>query len=286
MAYPLVMLASLLAADPAVAPFEYPIFVTIGPDRTLYIADQNIPAVFKLTASGEVGALYKGEKRYRTPLYRPRGLAVAQNGDLIVCDPATYDVYRLRPDGKATPLTGRNVKLLDGRETTLGELIQPEGAAVSADGKVYVSDMKYQAIFAIGDDRKPVKVADVPAPRGVAFDTDGTLLVVSNSPAQLKRVDVQSGEVTDVVGARPFRFPMSVCVRPDGQYIVTDNYSKALWLVTREGKASKWVEGEPLQNPTGVACDAEGNLAIADPHQRKIYWLSPEKQFSVAAESK
>lgn len=275
----------MLSADPAVAEFDYPIFVAPGADGSVYVADQNIPAIYKLSPAGEVSTVYKGEKKYRTPLYRPRGLAALENGDLIVCDPATYDVYRVTAGGEAQPLTGQMVKLLDGRETTLGELIQPEGVAVAADGGIFVSDMKYQAIFKI-EDRKPVKVADVPAPRGIAFDTDGTLLVVSNSPAQLKRVDVSSGEVTDVVGARPFQFPMSVCVQPDGQYVVTDNYSKALWLVNREGKASKLVEGEPLVNPTGVACDKEGNLVIADPHQRKIFRLSPDKQFTVAAQAK
>src|SRR5690606_13504049 len=115
------------------------------------------------------------------------------------------------------------------------------------DGTIYVSDMKYQAIFKIGEDRKPVKVADVPAPRGIALDQDGSLVVVSNSPSQLKKVNLESGEVSDIVSARPFSFPMSVCVRPDGKYVVTDNYSKALWLVDRQGKASKLVEGEPLK---------------------------------------
>ena len=111
------------------------------------------------------------------------------------------------------PLTGKKTKLLNGIETTMGELVQPEGVAVAADGTIYVTDLKLRAVFKI-EEHKPVKVAEIPAPRGIAVDTDGTLVVVSHSDSQLKRVDPTDGKVTDIVQARPFAFPLSVCVRP------------------------------------------------------------------------
>ena len=278
-------LVVLLGASPAKVEFDYPIYLTVGPDRSIYVADQYIPAIYRIGQDGSVATLYKGKKQYRTPLYRPRGLALDPAGNVIVCDPATMDVFRVTPKGEAIPLTGKKTKLLNGIETTMGELVQPEGVAVGADGSIYVTDLKLRAVFKI-QDGKPVKVADVPAPRGIAIDKDGTLVVVSHSSSQLKRVNPSDGKVTDIVQARPFSFPLSVCVRADGQYVVTDNYSKALWLVTREGKASKLVEGEPLKNPTGLSLDKDGNLAIADPHKKQIFWLSPDKKFTIAAEAK
>lgn len=278
------ILALTFSADSAKVEFDYPIFLTVGPDRTIYVADQNVPAIYKIAPDGSASTLFKGSKQYRTPLYRPRGLTLDKNGDLLVCDAATMDVYRLSKDGKPQPLTGKKIKLLNGIETTMGDIIQPESVAVAPDGTIYVSDLKQRVIFKI-QDGKPVKHAEVPAPRGLAIDKDGSLLVVSHSEAQLKRV-APDGTVTNVIEGRPFSFPISICVLADGNYVVTDNYSKALWLVTPKGKAEKLIEGDPLKNPTGVAVDSAGNLAIADPHQKKIFWLSPDKKFTTAAEGK
>ena len=46
------------------------------------------------------------KKQYRTPLYRPRGLAVGKAGELYVADTATMDVFRVTPDGKAASIDG------------------------------------------------------------------------------------------------------------------------------------------------------------------------------------
>lgn len=276
----------LWTADAAKVEFDYPIFLAVGPDRAVYVSDQNVPAIYKIGADGKVATVYKGKKQYRTPLYRPRGIAVDKDGSLIVCDPATMDVFRVLPDGKAIPLTGKKVKLLNGIETTMGDVfIQPEGVAIARDGTIYISDLRLRAVYRIGKDNKPVKLADVPAPRGLALDKDGSLLVLSHSDAQLRRVTTD-GKVAIVVGGRPFGFPMSICVRADGNYVVTDNYSKSLWLVTPQGKAEKLVEGEPLKNPTSVALDTDGSLVVADPHKQKVFVVSPTKQVTVKAEAK
>lgn len=282
--------ATIIAAAPAKAPFEYPIFLTIGPDRSIYVADQDVPAVFRITPDGKVVTLFKGQRKYRTELYRARPLALDANGILLVGDPATMDVYKLGADGKAAPLTGKPVKHLNGMTANVGEFLMPEGVAVGPDGTIYVADLRYAAIFKVPPgSNKPAKLADLPAPHGMVFDRDGTLVVVSHGESNLKRVRTDTGAVTDILAGRlPTRkyvpFPLSVCVRPDGNYVVTDNYNRCLWLVSRDGKADVLVEGDPLKKCTGVACDKAGNLAIADPASQKIYWFSPDKKFSVAAE--
>jgi sugar lactone lactonase YvrE len=274
-----------LGAGPAKVEFDYPLYLTVGPDRAIYVSDQNIPAVYKIGPDGSVKTIYRGKKLYRTPLYRPRGLCVEKSGSLLVCDPATYDVFRLSQDGVATPLSGKKTKLLNGMETTLGEFINPEGVVVASDGTIFVTDIKYSAVFRIGADRKPVKHAAVPAPRGLAIDKDGSIVVISMSEAQLRRV-AKDGKVTNIVEGRPFGFPLSVCVRGDGNYVVSDNYGRTLWLVTPKGKAEKLLDGEPFKKCTGVAIDEQGNLYVADPEQRKIILVSPEKKLTVVAEAK
>lgn len=279
-----------VAAAPAKAPFEYPIYLTVGPDRSIYVADQNLPGVIRITPDGKAVTLFKGQQKYRTELYRARPVALDGKGTLLVGDPATMDVYRLGGDGKPAPLTGKPVKHLNGMTANVGEFIIPEGLAVGADGTIYVADLRYATIFKVAPgSNKPAKLAEVPAPHGMALDRDGTLVVVSHGESNLVRVRADTGAVTNILAGRlPNRkyvpFPLSVCVRPDGNYVVTDNYNRCLWLVTRDGKADVLVEGDPLKKCTGVASDSAGNLAIADPASQKIYWLSPDKKFSVAAE--
>lgn len=263
--------------------FQYPIYLAIGPDGTIFVSDQDVPAIVRIAPDRQSSVLFQGSRQYRTPLYRPRGLAVDAQGHVWACDPATMDVYRVGPDGTATPTTGKKIALLDKRETTMGDIVQPEGIVLAPDGTVYVSDLRLHLIYRMGADKKLVELAKVPAPRGMALDKDGTLVVVSHSPNQLVRVDPKTGEVKPIVSARPFRFPLSVCVLPDGNYLVTDNYAKAIWKVTPEGKAEKWIEGEPLINPTGIATDGNGKIVIADPHAKKIFVVADDRKLEVLA---
>lgn len=264
--------------------WEYPIFVTTGPEGTLYVSDQNAPAILAVAADGAVRPLFIGSKQYRTPLYRPRGLAVSPAGDLWICDPATFDLYRLPLKGEAAavkpvPVTGDATTLLDGRTTTMGNtFVQPEGIAFAPDGTAYVSDMKLNTIFAVAPGKEngrptPSVVARVAAPRGLLVDADGSLVVVSNSDTPLVRVATKDGTVTPIVTGRKFQFPMSVCRWKDG-YAVTDNYSRAIWSVGKGGEAAKLVDGAPLRNPTGIAALNDA-LFILDSHQRTLYRWSP-----------
>jgi sugar lactone lactonase YvrE len=279
-----------LCAEPARVPFEYPIFLTVGPDRSIYVSDQDVPAIYKITPDGKASVLFKGQRRFRTPLYRPKGIAVGPNGDVFVCDPATMDVYRITPDGKATGLTGKAIVELNGKPGVRGEFVQPEGVAVAPDGTVYVSDLKLGAIFRIAKDGKePVRVVDVPAPHGLALDVDGTLLVVSHGDSHLKRVKLDDRTVTNVLPGRlPSRpwgpYPLSVALKPGGGYLVTDNYNRCLWHVSKDGKAEVFFESESFKKVDGVGVDKDGNVAIADPGSLKVFMLSPQKKLTVAAE--
>ena len=96
---PVLCLLALLGVSPAKVEFDYPIYLTVGPDRSIYVSDQYIPAIYRIAADGKVTTLYKGKQQYRTPLYRPRGLALDAAGNVIVCDPATMGRFSHQPEG-------------------------------------------------------------------------------------------------------------------------------------------------------------------------------------------
>jgi DNA-binding beta-propeller fold protein YncE len=268
--------------DPA---FEYPIFLAVSADGTVFVSDQDKPAIMKITGDGKSSIVFQGSKTFRTVLHRPRGIAVDAQGNLLVCDPSTMDVYRVSPNGNATGLTGKPITELNKKPGVRGVFVQPEGVAVSSDGTIYVSDLRLHTIYALTKDSKtPKKIATVPAPHGMIVDTDGSLVVVSHGTSHLVRVDPQTGNVTNILGGRlPGKvnaFPLGVAVQSDGSYLVSDNYNRCLWRVSRDGKPEIFFESTELKKVTSVGVSKNGRVVLADPGNRCIFWLTQEKKLT------
>lgn len=260
---------------------EYPLFIAMDAKGDVIVGDQDAPAILRASPDGSVKTLFQASKQFRTPLNRPRGIAVDSSGEAYICDPTTMDVYRLGGGGNPIGLTGRPIKELNGKPGVRGEIIQPEGVAVGADGTVYVSDLRLHTIFKIAKGSKqPVKVATVDAPHGMLLDADGSLVVVSHGESHLVRVKLADGSVTNILPGRLegkySPFPLSVARRADGSYLVTDNYNKCLWAITPDGKASVFAQPPEFGKVTGVAVAKDGRIAVADPKNGCIHWLAPD----------
>lgn len=245
------------AAKPAPA---YPLAVAVSGDD-LYTVDLDLPGVWK---TSDVTALFaEGTKLLRKPMNRPRCVAMHPTKGILVGDTATREIYWIESEGAAPkPLTN-------------GYLGVVMALAVSPDGKtIYAGDAEKRATFKLPvEGGKPELVARVNA-RGLAFDSDGKLWAVTPDAAAVKRIDVSSGEVEDIVTGRPFQFPNGLCWAGDHGY-VTDGYGKCIWKFTPDGKTEKWHEGEPLVGPVGIAI-TDQSIFVADPKQKEIYEFDRE----------
>jgi glucose/arabinose dehydrogenase len=275
------LLLSFHQAPANAAKLDYPLFIAMDASGAVVGGDQSAPSIFKAARDGDVKTLFQASPRFRTPLNRPRGVAIDGDGAALVCDPTTMDVYRLGADGKPVGLTGKPIKELNGAAGIRGEFIQPEGIAVGADGTVYVADLRLHTIYKLPKGSKsPVKLASVDAPHGMTLDPDGTLVVVAHGDSHLVRVKIADGSVTKILqgrleGKNP-SFPLSVARKPDGAYLVTDNYNKCLWSVTGDGKSAVFANPPEFKKVTGVAVSKDGSIAVADPESKCIHWLSPD----------
>ena len=98
----LVLIAASSQADDNTASDEqaepkYPLAVAVDGD-TLYVVDLDLPGVWAV--QGEQRELFvRGTKLLRTPLNRPRCVAIHPAGGILVGDSATREVYHVASSG-------------------------------------------------------------------------------------------------------------------------------------------------------------------------------------------
>ncbi len=253
--------------------FVYPLAVTAGADGIIYVADRNLPGVWKVE-NGQKSIYFQGSKTFRTPLNAVRCLAIDHQGKLLAGDSATREVYRFDETGQPQPLTK-------------GWIGIPVAIAVAADGSIYTADLELQRVWKMPSEgsEKPIEFSVINSPHGLVFDPDGNLWVLSSSSkqGQIQKV-TPAGVIEPWIKDHPFNNPHNIVRMDDGTFFVTDNYEHCVWKIAADGKPEKFVSGEPLDRPVGL-CRSGENLLIADPHIRTIFTLAPDKSLTVLVKS-
>ena len=242
--------------------FIYPLAVTATADGLIYVADRNLPGIWKIE-NGQKSVFFQGSKKFRTPL-----------NALLAGDSSTRDVFRFDDAGQPQPLTS-------------GWIGIPMALAVAPDGTIYTADLELHRIWKMPAEgaKEPTEFAVINSPRGLTLDPDGNLWVLSTSSkqGQIQKV-TPDGKIEPWIKDHPFNLPHNIVRMDDGTFFVTDNYEHAVWKIAADGKPEKFVSGEPLDRPVGLSRSGD-NLLIADPHIRTIFSLAPDKMLTVVASS-
>ncbi|MFO0905139.1 MAG: hypothetical protein U0939_19185 [Pirellulales bacterium] len=237
---------------------DYPLAVASAAEGPIYLADRNLPGVWKL--EGEKLSLhFQASKKFRTPLNAVRCLALDAQGKLLAGDSATRDVYRFDDQNQPVPLTK-------------GAIGIPMSIATAKNGDLIVADLELHVIWRVpAAGGTPSKVAAVPAPRGVAVDSEDRIWVVSHGKDQIVRLDAE-GKPETIVAGQPFQFAHQIVINEKGTAFVSDGYSKAVWKIEPGAEPQKWVAGEPLVNPVGLAL--RGALVlVVDPRAKTVFQI-------------
>lgn len=236
---------------------KYPLAIAVGKDSAVYVADRDLPGIWKF-ADNKWSIYFQGSKKFRTPLNAVRCLAIDSDGKLLAGDSATRDIYRFDAAGQPQPLTKGNVGI-------------PMAIAVAKDGGIYVSDLEIQRIVKVlAAGGEPEIIAELAAVRGLTIDAEGQLIAVCHGKDAVLRLSPDGKERTVLVPGRPFEFSHHVVQGTDGELYIADGYAKTIWKVEPMAKPVAYIQGEPLQNPVGVAL-RDGELLIADPHAKSVF---------------
>jgi sugar lactone lactonase YvrE len=214
----------------------------------------------------------------------PAGLARAPDGSIVVAEIVGQKIRVIANDAAHTvsTLAGSGTPGAYNGAGTDATFRNPVAVAVDATGAVYVADSANARIRrvdpgprhqvstvtggAAGFADGPLASARFRMPMALAFAPDGSLLVVDEWDARIRRVDLRAGQVTTVAGngqwglrdaargtdAR-FQFPSAIAVTGAGDMLVTDAINAA---VRRIGNAPPY--------PVTTLVGGTGRFGFAD----------------------
>jgi DNA-binding beta-propeller fold protein YncE len=253
------------APTAAAAPDVYPLDAVATPSGAVVVVDRNLPGLWQWK-DGNLSILAQGSRRFREPLNAARSVAVNAQGQVLVGDSSTREIYRVDEAGQLQPLTG-------------GQIGIPMDIAVRADGSLVVADLELRTLLSVSADGKQVQEIAKVNPRGVFVDAKDQIWVVSQDPQQLQVIGAD-GKPRAVVGKRTFDFPHQVVVNSRGEAFVSDGYKKAVWKVVEGSEPQIVVSGAPLDNPVGLGI-VDDQVFVTDPRTATIYRLVDDQRLEV-----
>jgi DNA-binding beta-propeller fold protein YncE len=297
--------AGTFATDGAPSPQrpDGPGAVAIGPDGALYVATEGhnpTPTGNQvLRFAGGAAGVYAGSGVNCTPstatcgdggsataadLSAPAGLAFDAAGNLYIADSGSNRIRKVtRVTGKISTVAGSGTACAtatdtcgDGGAATAGQLNNPLGVAVSADGtKVYIADTDDNRIRQVAggtittlagsgltpcacsdDDNGPATGSNVglDGPTGVTADPAGGVFIADTNSGRIRHVDT-SGTITTIAGV---------------------GLSCSFPLLCGNGQAVNSMFGRP----NGVVLDGQGGLLVVD-GEGMVFWLTPAQPLGI-----
>jgi sugar lactone lactonase YvrE len=260
---------------PAVdAALSAPEGLALDASGNLYIADSSNHRIRKVEASTGVITTVAGNGFYgfagdtgpaiSAKLNNPSGVAVDASGNLYIADSSNHRIRKVDAStGVITTVAGTGeYGFVDNVPAISAKLAYPSGMAVDTAGNLFIADRNNHRIRKIdaetgvmttvaGTNGGGFGADNIPAtastsylyfPRGVAVDTLGNLYIADTDSQRLRKVDASTGVITTVAGNTVRGF---------------------------SGDNGPAVSAQ-LNNPSGVAVDATGNLYIVDRSNQRV----------------
>ena len=238
--------------------------------------------------------------QFRTPI----GVACDGNGNVFVADTDNNRIRRIvAATGAVTTLAGSTVGFADGTGPA-AQFNSPTGVACDGGGNVFVADADNNRIRRIVAATGAVTTlagsgasgfadgtgtnARFFTPIGVACDGIGNVFVADADNHCIRRIVAATGAVTTLAGsgtaafadgtgpAAQFNSPTGVACDGRGNVYVADFNNQRIRCIvavtgvvtTLAGSAFGFADGQgtaaQFRTPYGVACDASGNVFVAD----------------------
>jgi DNA-binding beta-propeller fold protein YncE len=227
--------------------------VGVDPAGNVYVVEASTNKIRKVTPDGIINewagtgvANFSGDGSAATAarLSAPQSIAFDSAGNAYIADTGNNRIRKVDTNGIITTVVGR------------GSQVTSCSAAASAAGTCVVDKSNY-----VGDGGTPAN-ALLSAPQGVAVDSLGNLVIADSGHNAIRYADLTNNVIKTIGGGVPAGIP-------DGP---TDGRSGLGSSGQMDGLDARY---GLLNNPRGVAVDANGNIYVADYANSHVSELVP-----------
>lgn len=236
--------------------------------------------LYSVAGTGLKGDAESGAPALGTSLFSPAGVAVTADGTIYVADFKINKLRKIDPTGIIRLLAGSTFYPSDGGEAgpaTDAGLAKPYGV-VWHGGELYFSQYGYS----VPGQTIPGKVCRIDAAgRLYRVAGGGSLDMTDGVPAKEAILQGPEGLVYDAQGRL-------YIAEYDGHRVVRMDPDGKLYRVAGSGEVGRSGDGGPavearLNQPNGLAIDAQGNLLIADAGNHDVRLVTPDGQIRTLA---
>lgn len=249
----------------------------------------------------------------------PVALTIDASGLIYIGDFCNRRVLRYNPaNGTISTFMGNGqFGGGDGNVATAAGVEQPSALAFDPAGDLFVEDGSNGSIRRVDattqivstvagggtfvGDGRVASAAILAAPRGLAFDSKGNLLIADGNHSLVRRVDTASGVISTFAGTvniccsgslapgtaatdTTIGFPNDIAVASDGNVFIADGLG-SIYVVDANGKIQLYAGGNDINStasgddgpainativPTGIGFDAANNLYIAEESNHRV----------------
>lgn len=264
-------IAGTVSGPRAIAQFNWPTGLAIGPTGDIYVADTNNDRIQKIDASGAVTTLagsalspgYMDGAGAWARFNSANDLGVDDKGNLYVPEYRKGAVRKVTPDGVVSTLAGTpgNFGYRDG-SGRVAQFMILSSIAVDGRGNCYLADTGNEVVRKIA--------------------SDGEVSTLAGSPGK-------SGYADGTGAAARFYSPQATAVDRDGIVYVADDGNHVIRKITPDGTVTTLAGGglgaadkdgvgrdAVLDVITHLASDAEGNIYATEPLSCVVRKITPD----------
>ena len=226
---------------------------------------------------------------------RPTGLAMDQANTLYLADTGNHRICTVSTAGVVTTLAGNGTTGFTNATATAAAFSSPAGLVVDNSGNVFVADTDNHCIRRIssqgvvttfagsgsaGSTDSTGTAASFNAPRGIALEASGTLLVADTGNNRIRRIN-NSGVVSTVIST-DLNQPVSVIPDGSGNIMVVGQNAHRIYKIATNNSVSNFAgTGTPgfidgtltsaqFNSPNCFAPGKNGDWIVADSGNHRI----------------
>lgn len=294
----------------AVDQLDSPAHVAVGPDGTIWVTDLTRSRVLGFNPDGSFNRELAAGGANEGMLQAPSGIAASPEGEVFVASAATGLIIVWDADGVISRVidtveqpfqvalsgdklfvtaadglhllttAGDEVAAWSSRGTGPDQVDLPQGAAVGADGTLYICDTHNAQIKAFSADGADIKWANPESSKRQGADTaaeGAEVAVATEAHPSTSTVSAESSTTASQTLAATLQIPAGLAIDGAGRLVFVDPFSYAVYtadatsgeILAKYGEAG---QSEGMFNyPTGIAYDPVRDwFAIADTANKRV----------------